>query len=86
VSWEDLEALAAPDVRAVEQKRDDTDRLHLRVLGTEDGKELMAWLRQQYVEPAVATPGHDASFAYYREGQRSVIQAIEARIRRALHE
>jgi hypothetical protein len=86
VSWEELETMAAADVRPADHKRDDTDRLHLRVLGSEDGKELMAWLRQQYVEPAVAPPGTEASFAYYREGQRSVIQSLEARIRRALNE
>ena len=84
--WDDLDGLSAPDIRAAEQQRADTDRLFLRVFGNEHGKELMAWLRQHYVEPAVATPGTDASHAYYREGQRSVILTIEARLRRAINE
>lgn len=82
--WDDLEQ-PPTDVRGVQQKRDDTDRLFLRVLGNEDGKQLMAWLRQHYVEPPVATPGVDASFAHYREGQRSIVQDIEARLRRAIN-
>ena len=82
--WDDFEQ-EAPDVRGVEQKRVDTDRLFLRVLGTDDGKELMVMLRQWYVEPPVATPGAPADHAFYREGQRHVIQDIEARIRRALN-
>ena len=82
--WEDFEQ-EAPDVRGVEQKRVDTDRLFLRVLGTDDGKELMVMLRQWYVEPPVATPGTDPSWAFHREGQRHVILDIEARIRRALN-
>jgi hypothetical protein len=85
MSWEDLEQAPAPDQREVLQKREDTDRLFLRVLGTEDGKELMGMLKDWYVEPPVATPGTDPSWAFYREGQRMVIRDIEARLRRALH-
>jgi hypothetical protein len=82
--WDDLEAITT-DIREVSQQREDTDRLFLRVLGTDDGKELMAMLRQWYVEPPVATPGAPADHAFYNEGRRSVIQDIEARIRRALN-
>jgi hypothetical protein len=82
--WDDFEQEPS-DSRDVTQKRVDTDRLFLRVLGTDDGKELMVMLRQWYVEPPVATPGAPADHAFYREGQRNVIQDIEARIRRALN-
>jgi hypothetical protein len=84
MSWEDLEPPVA-DIREVTQQREDTDRLFLRIFHSEDGEKLLEILRKWYVDPPVATPGHDASFAYYREGQRMVIQDIETRIRRALH-
>ena len=35
--WEDLDQALPLDIRDVNQKRDDVDRLCLRVLGGEDG-------------------------------------------------
>lgn len=84
MSWEDLDPPAA-DIREVTQAREDLDRLFLRVFNSEDGNQLLEVLRKWYVEPPVATPGHDPSFAFYREGSRFVVQDIETRIRRALH-
>jgi|TARA_R110000803_G_scaffold166059_1_gene229414 DNA-binding transcriptional ArsR family regulator len=81
--WDDLEQPLPLDVRDVKQKRDDTDRLILRVLGNENGKELMKWLRQTILEQSVALPGSDSSYAFYREGQNSIIRDLEARIIRA---
>lgn len=86
MSWADLEEQAPPDIRDAMSKRDDTDRLFLRVFGTQDGKELMGMFRQWYVEPPVATPGTPTDYAFFREGQRALVQDIEARIRRALNE
>lgn len=83
--WEELEA-GAVDVRQAEQARDDTDRLFARVFGTEEGQKVMGILKRWHVDPPVATPGADPSFAFYREGQRFVVQDIEARTRRAMHE
>lgn len=84
MSWEELEAMSQPqDVRAVEQKREDTDRLCLRVLGSEDGQLLMKWLRETILEQPVAVPGSPADFAFYREGQNSLIRDLEARLNRA---
>jgi hypothetical protein len=80
--WEELES-PAPDMRDVAQKREDTDRLIARVFGDEDGQKLLELMRDWYVHPPVATPGTDASWAYYNEGKRFVIQDIEARLRRA---
>ena len=81
--WEDLEQALPLDVRDVKQKRDDLDRLCLRVLGNEDGKKLMEWLREAVVEQPVALPGSDPSYAYYREGQNSIVKDLEARLIRA---
>ena len=81
--WEDLEQALPLDIRDVDQKRDDTDRLCLRVLGGEDGEQLMKWLRQAVVEQPVALPGSDPSYAYYREGQNSIVKDLEARLIRA---
>jgi hypothetical protein len=80
--WDDLEALPL-DVRDVNQSREDLDRLTLRVLGNEDGQKLMAWLRQAVLEQPVALPGSDSSYAYYREGQNSMVRDLEARLIRA---
>jgi hypothetical protein len=81
--WDDLEQGLPLDIRDVQQARDDIDRLSLRVLGDEDGKKLMEWLRQTVLEQPVALPGSDSSYAYYREGQNSIVRDLEARLIRA---
>lgn len=81
--WEEIEALATPDIREADQKRDDLDRLVLRVFNGEDGQRLLIWLRQMYVDVPIAVPGTDPSHAYYADGQRSVVRDIQARIKRA---
>jgi hypothetical protein len=44
MSWDELEAIGqAKDIRNVDQHRKDTDRLYLRVFGTEDGAKLMKY-------------------------------------------
>lgn len=82
--WDDLEALdQTEDIRKAEQKKEDLERLTLRVFSTEDGRKLLQWLRQMYVDVPVAVPGTDPSHAYFAEGQRTVVRDIEARILRA---
>jgi hypothetical protein len=81
--WEDLDNPLPLDVRDVKQSRDDLDRLVLRVFGDDDGKKLLEWLRQAILEQPVALPGSDSSYAYYREGQNSIVRDIEARLIRA---
>ena len=81
--WEEIEALATPDIRETDQKRDDLDRLVLRVFNGEDGQRLLIWMRQMYVDVPIAVPGTDPSHAYYADGQRSVVRDIQARIKRA---
>lgn len=84
MSWDDLEALdQTDDIREAKQKREDNDRLTLRVFGTEDGQKLLQLLRHMYVDVPVAVPGTDPSHAYFAEGQRTVVRDIEARINRA---
>ncbi|MAB53512.1 hypothetical protein [Marinobacter sp.] len=81
--WDDLEQALPLEIGDVKDKRDDTDRLCLRVFKTKDGKEMMEWLRQNILEQPVALPGSDSSYAFYREGQNSIIRDLEARIIRA---
>ena len=81
--WDDLEQSLPLDVRDVKQQRDESDQLCLRVFGDEDGVKMIAWLRQIILEQPVALPGSDSSYAFYREGQNSIIRDLEARIIRA---
>ena len=81
--WEDLDQALPLDVRDISQAREDLDRLVLKVLGADDGQKLMAWLRQTVLEQPVALPGSDSSYAYYREGQNSMVRDLEARLIRA---
>lgn len=84
MSWEELENMGqTPDIRAAEQKRDDLARLTLRVFSTEDGQALLDWMRSVYVNVPIAVPGTDPSYAFFAEGQRTVIREIEARINQA---
>ena len=80
--WEGLEA-QKQDIRDEKQQREDINKLCQRVMGTEDGKKLMEWLRQTIIEHPVAVPGADPSFAFYREGQCSVVRDLEYRIKQA---
>ena len=81
--WDELEQALPLDIRDVAQAKEDIDRLVLRVMGDEDGPKLMLWLRQTILEQPVALPGSDSSYAFYREGQNSIIRDLEARIIRA---
>jgi hypothetical protein len=71
------------DIRSAEQAVDDLNKLCLRVLASEYGDKLMKWLRTTLLEQPVAVPGGDSSYAYYREGQNSVIRDLESRIQKA---
>jgi hypothetical protein len=71
------------DVRSAEQAVEDLNKLCLRVLASEDGEKLMKWLRATLLEQPVAVPGSDPSYAFYREGQNSVIRDLESRILKA---
>ena len=81
--WDDLEQELPTDIREVDNKKEDLDRLCRKVLGSEDGQKIMVWLRQAILEQPVALPGSDPSYAFYREGQNSLIRDLEARIIRA---
>ena len=83
MSWEELEQQQPSDIREVEQKREDLARVCLRVFATPDGKKLMEWLNQVYVNVPIAVPGADPSHAFYAEGQRAVVMDIQARINQA---
>jgi len=82
MGWEELEPVV-PDVRDASQKREDTDKLVLRVFGSDDGAKLLTWLNLVYVDVPVAVPGADSSHAYFAEGQRNVVRDIMYRIKRA---
>jgi hypothetical protein len=43
----------------------------------------MKWLRATLLEQPVALPGADPSYAFYREGQNSIVRDLEARIQKA---
>lgn len=71
------------DIREAVQAVEDLNKLCLRVLASEDGQKLMEWLRSSVLEQPVAVPGSDSSYAYYREGQNSIIRDLESRILKA---
>lgn len=79
MSWDDLDSLVN-NGEIVDHKRDDLARLCLRVFSTEDGQKLMSWLRHTYVDVPIAVPGADASFAYFNDGQRTVVRDLIVRI------
>lgn len=80
--WEGLQEITL-DVRDSQQAVEDLNKLCLRVFGTEDGEKLMGWLRASILEQPVAVPGSDPSFAFFREGQNSIVRDLEARITKA---
>jgi len=80
--WEELEAVQI-DIREASTKADDLNKLCLRLLGSEDGQKLVQWLNEAYLNQPVAVPGSDPSYAFYREGQNSVIRDLLARLIKA---
>ena len=84
MSWDEINAIGqTSDIREVDQKREDLARLTLRVFSSEDGQKLLQWLRDMYVNVPIAVPGTDPSYAYFAEGQRTVVRDIEVRINSA---
>lgn len=81
--WDDLEDPVSPDIREVTQQRDDLARLCLRVFSDEDGKKLLKWMADTYVNVPIAVPGTDPSHAFFAEGCRNVVRDIMARINQA---
>lgn len=84
MSWEELEAQAKPV--ELDQKTVDINILIARTFGTDNGKKVLEWLREVYLEQPCWQPGADASFGQWREGQNTVIRDIEARIRKSRNE
>jgi hypothetical protein len=78
--WEDLEGSQEfePDQKGV-----DLNLMFARTFGTDEGKRVLAWMREFYLEQPCWQPGTDQSLGVFREGQNSVIRDIETRIRKA---
>jgi len=84
MSWDEINAIGqTEDIRDVAQQREDLARLTLRVFGSEDGQKLLQWLKDMYVNVPIAVPGTDPSYAFFAEGQRTVVRDIEVRINTA---
>lgn len=80
MSWQDLEEAPAyePDQAGV-----DLNFQMARAFATDEGKMVLAWFRDFYLEQPCWQPGADQSLGLFREGQNSVIRDIENRIRKA---
>ena len=78
--WDDLEAIQQS---LVPPESSDTDKLCLRVFGTEEGQKLLKWLRESTIEQPCWGPGSDPSYGYFLEGRCSLVKEIESRIHRA---
>lgn len=78
--WDDLEGLAEfePDQKGV-----DLNLMFARTFSTDEGKKVLAWMREFYLENPCWEPGADTSLGVFREGQNSVIRDIETRMRKA---
>lgn len=78
--WDDLEGSAEfePDQKGV-----DLNLMFARTFSTDEGKKVLAWMRDFYLENPCWEPGADTSLGVFREGQNSVIRDIETRMRKA---
>lgn len=78
--WDELEAAQAT---LMPPASNDIDKLCVRVFGSDEGRKLLGWLREQTIEQPCWGPGADASYGYYLEGRCSLVKEIETRISRA---
>jgi hypothetical protein len=77
--WDDFE----PQAPIAEEPAQNIDLLMARTFSTEEGKKVLAWMRDRYLEQPCWQPGADPSLGQWREGQNAVIRDIEGRIRKA---
>lgn len=77
--WDDFE----PQAPVVEEPAQNIDLLMARTFSTEEGKKVLAWMRDRYLEQPCWQPGADPSLGQWREGQNAVIRDIEGRIKKA---
>ena len=77
--WDDLEGSEEfePDQKGV-----DLNLMFARTFGTDEGKRVLAWMREFYLEHPCWQPGTDQCLGVFREGQNSVMRDIETRIRK----
>lgn len=78
--WDDLEEIQRS---MTPPESSDTDKLCLRVFGTEEGQKLLKWLREMTIEQPCWGPGSDPSYGYFLEGRCSLVKELESRINRA---
>ena len=77
--WEFFESPPAQEPAQAQ----DIDILMARTFGTEEGRQVLAWLRRATIEVPAWVPGQEPSYGYAREGQNSLVREIERRIERA---
>ena len=70
MGWNELENLAKEGKEAINK----FDRLVCDVFSSSIGKELLEFLVEQYLHNVVASPQDPASYAYWREGQNSLVR------------
>lgn len=80
MTWADLDAQQAV---ILDEPAQNIDLLMARAFSTEEGKKVLAWMRDRYLEKPCWQPGADPSLGQWREGQNAVIRDIEGRIRKA---
>lgn len=78
--WDFFEPPAQDPAGDIKQE---IDLLIARTFATEEGRQVLAWLRSVTIEVPAWVPGQDASYGYAREGQNSLVREIERRMERA---
>lgn len=58
------------------------DALLNDVFNSEQGRQLIKLLERKYICAPVANPTHDANYAYFREGQNSIIRRFILALKR----
>lgn len=68
--WEGIDEIGDQNIDTLNK----FDQLTSKVFETDIGKELLQLLTDQFLHAAVADPQNPASYAYWREGQNSLIR------------
>jgi len=78
--WEGLDATPNPNQRI---EPTELDKLYQRVFSSQDGKKLLIHLKTTYLDTPTWSPGYEASYGWFRDGQNTIIRDILTRMRRA---
>jgi len=72
--WDAIDSIKEEHEKKLSENTNKLSQLICNVFNTSSGKELLEFLVDQFLYKTVASPQDAASYAYFREGQNSLVR------------